>query len=206
MNNPPEIKFSVLRFTLRCTLGALGKENMHLIQTVGYSQIYPFASHSQEIDQVHSLTLGKIIRLNTGYKSAPDNVFFSTEYCAGVENFQCVPHNETPTGSCENLQRKLWTLQQDLEKSKQTCDAKGSVTDATASIDAIDIVLIVLCVLFFLLAGLFLFLFLRAWLLLRRNLLDNVNAQTDVGLELRNKSKKESEIYQNACGDLIISY
>ena len=160
---------------------------------------------SQEIDKVHSLTLGKIIRLNTGYKSAPDNVFFSTEYCAGVENFQCVPHNETPTGSCENMQRKLRTLQQDLEKSKQACEAKRSKTGAAASIDAVDIVLTVLCVLFFLLAVLFLFLFLRVWLLLRRNLLDNVNAQKDFGLELKNKSKKESEIYQNPRGDFIKS-
>lgn len=160
---------------------------------------------SQEIDKVHSLTLGKIIRLNTGYKSAPDNVFFSAEYCAGVENFQCVPHNETPTGSCENMQRKLRTLQQDLEKSKQACDGKRSKADAAASIDAVDTVLIVLCVLFFLLAVLFLFLFLRAWLLLRRSVLDNVNGQKDFGLELRNKSQKESEIYQNAFGDFIMS-
>jgi len=105
------------------------------------------------------------------------------------------------------LQRKLWTLQQDFEKSKQPCDVKRSVTDATASIDAIDIALIVLCVLFFLLAGLFLFLFLRVWLKLRRNrLLDNFNPQTDVGFELRSKSKKECEIHQNARGDSIIPY
>lgn len=159
----------------------------------------------EEIDKVHSLTLGKIIRLNTGYKSAPDNVFFSAEYCAGVENFQCVPYNKTPSGSCENMQRKLRTLQQDLEKSKQACDAKRSKTDAAASTDAVDTVLIVLCVLFFLLAVLFLFLFLRVWLLLRRSLLDNVKAQKEFGLELRNNSKKESEIYQNAFGDFIMS-
>ena len=132
-------------------------------------------------------------------------MFFSTEYCAGVGNFQCVPHNETPTGSCENIQRKLRTLQQDLEESKQTCDAKRSKTRAAASLDAVDIVLIVLCVLFFLLAALFLSLFLRVWLLLRRNLRDNVNAQKDFGLELKNKSKKESENYQNPRGDFIMS-
>ena len=132
-------------------------------------------------------------------------MFFSTEYCAGVEDFQCVPHNETPTGSCESMRQKLRTLQQDLEKRKQACDAKRSKSDAAASIDAVDTVLIVLCVLFFLLAVLFLFLFLRAWLLLRRNLLDNVNAQKDFGLELKNKSKKESEIYQNGFGDFIMA-
>ena len=36
------------------------------------------------------MTLGKLIRMNTGFKSAPDNVFFSTQYCAGVKDFQCV--------------------------------------------------------------------------------------------------------------------
>ncbi|KAJ7374300.1 hypothetical protein OS493_007386 [Desmophyllum pertusum] len=73
----------------------------------------------EEIDQVHSLTLSKIIRLNTGFKSVPDNVFFSTQYCAGVENFQCVPRDETPNGSCENLQRKLRTLGKDLENTSR---------------------------------------------------------------------------------------
>ncbi|KAL9953649.1 hypothetical protein ACROYT_G041099 [Oculina patagonica] len=48
----------------------------------------------EETDKVHSLTLGKIIRLNTGFKSAPDNVFFSTDYCASVKDFQCVPKME----------------------------------------------------------------------------------------------------------------
>ena len=104
------------------------------------------------------------------------------------------------------MQQKLWTLQQELEKSKQACSAKRSVTDATASIDTTDIVLIVLCVIFFLLALLFLFLFLRLRLPLRRNLLDNVDAQKDVGLELRKKSNKECEIHKNARGDFVMSF
>ncbi|XP_020605845.1 thyroid peroxidase-like [Orbicella faveolata] len=49
----------------------------------------------EEIDKVHSLTLGKIIRLNTEFKSAPDNVFFSTDYCSGVTDFQCVPKTDS---------------------------------------------------------------------------------------------------------------
>ncbi|KAL9953645.1 hypothetical protein ACROYT_G041095 [Oculina patagonica] len=49
----------------------------------------------EEIDKVHSLTLGKIIRLNTGFKSAPDNVFFSTDYCTSVKDFQCVPKTDS---------------------------------------------------------------------------------------------------------------
>ena len=43
------------------------------------------------------MTLGKLIRMNTGFKSAPDNVFFSTQYCAGVKDFQCVPKTEIPS-------------------------------------------------------------------------------------------------------------
>lgn len=103
------------------------------------------------------------------------------------------------------MQQKLRSLQHDLNKSKQACDAERSVTDASVSSDATDTVLIVLCVLFFLLAVLFLFLFLRVWLLLRRNLLDNGNAQKDVGLELRNKSKKDSAIHQNKWADFTTS-
>ena len=41
------------------------------------------------------MTLGKIIRMNTGFKSAPDSVFFSTQYCKGVKDFRCVPKTET---------------------------------------------------------------------------------------------------------------
>jgi len=43
---------------------------------------------------VNSLTLGEIIRLNTDFENAPDNVFFSTMHCAGVENYQCSPRKE----------------------------------------------------------------------------------------------------------------
>lgn len=50
----------------------------------------------QEIDKVNSLTLSKIIRLNTGFKSVPENVFFSSDYCASVRDFQCVPKEEDP--------------------------------------------------------------------------------------------------------------
>lgn len=104
------------------------------------------------------------------------------------------------------MQRRLRTLQQNLEKSKQACDAKRSVTDASASTDAIGIVLIVMCVIFFLLTVLFLFLFLRVWVLLRRKLRNNVKAKKHVEFELRNNSKKENEIHQNPGGDLIISF
>ncbi|CAH3032723.1 unnamed protein product, partial [Porites evermanni] len=50
---------------------------------------------TEEIDKVNSMTLSKIIRMNTGFKTAPDNVFFSTQYCASVKDFQCVPKTET---------------------------------------------------------------------------------------------------------------
>ncbi|XP_031575311.1 peroxinectin A-like [Actinia tenebrosa] len=54
----------------------------------------------QEIKMVHGLTLGRIIRLNTNIKNIPDNVFFSTQYCAGVENYQCKPRDPLPL--CRN--------------------------------------------------------------------------------------------------------
>ena len=64
-----------------------------------FSNMFTFLSqlHWQEIDKVNSLTLGEIIRLNTEFKSAPDGVFFSTDYCSGVKDFQCVPKTDSTT-------------------------------------------------------------------------------------------------------------
>lgn len=155
----------------------------------------PFASHTQEIEKVHSLTLGKIIRLNTGFKSAPDNVLFSTDYCASVKDFQCIPHNKTLTGHCDNIQQRLRTLQEDCEKHKQACHANSSVTDASTSNDIIDIVLIVMCVTFFLIAVLFFFLFLRSRIQLRRNM--RADSEKEIGSELKVNSEKQSEVHQN---------
>ena len=36
------------------------------------------------------MTLGKLIRLNTGFDECPDNVFFSTRNCIGVKYYQCI--------------------------------------------------------------------------------------------------------------------
>lgn len=49
----------------------------------------------EEIKDVEETTLGKIIRLNTGFEECPDNVFFSTKNCIGVEKHQCVPKLES---------------------------------------------------------------------------------------------------------------
>ena len=122
-------------------------------------------------------------------------MFFSTQYCAGVENFQCVPRDETPNGSCENLQRKLRTLGKDLEKYKQGCQEKYSVTDASTSNNTIKTVLIVMCVIVFLVAVILLFLFVRVWIQLRR--IRQANADKDVGHELKTPSKIQSVIHQN---------
>ena len=46
---------------------------------------------------VNSLTFSEIIRLNTEFKTAPENVFFSSDFCASVKDFQCVPKEEGPT-------------------------------------------------------------------------------------------------------------
>ena len=48
-----------------------------------------FASF-QEIKQVHKNTLSRIIRRNTKFKNPPENVFFSTDFCRDVENYQCI--------------------------------------------------------------------------------------------------------------------
>jgi hypothetical protein len=49
---------------------------------------------------VHNLTLGRIIGLNTDFKSVPESVFFSTLHCESVENYQCKPR--APSTSCGN--------------------------------------------------------------------------------------------------------
>lgn len=157
--------------------------------------LHPFASRTQEIDKVHSLTLGKIIRLNTGFKSAPDNVLFSMDYCVGVKDFQCIPHNKTLTGHCDNMEQRLQILQEDFERQKKACHAESSVTDASVSNDISHTVLIVMCVTFFLIAALFFTLFLRSWILLRRNL--RAALEKEIGSELRVNFEEESEFHQN---------
>lgn len=37
------------------------------------------------------MTLSKIIRYNTGFDNCPENVFFSSQNCIGVKDFQCIP-------------------------------------------------------------------------------------------------------------------
>ena len=152
--------------------------------------------HLQEIDTIHSLKLSKIIRLNTGFKSSPENVFFSTDYCSSVNDFQCVPHNESETGSCEDMQRTLWTLRQELLKHKKGCDKKSSVTDASTSSNDINTALIVMCVGVFLVAVLLFVLFLRVWLQLRRT--QEAKVEKDAGYELKFNPQKDIDIYQNS--------
>lgn len=37
------------------------------------------------------MTLSKIIRHNTGFDNCPENVFFASQNCIGVKDFQCIP-------------------------------------------------------------------------------------------------------------------
>lgn len=46
---------------------------------------------SDEIKQVEETTLSQIIQYNTGFDDCPENVFFSSQNCIGVRNFQCIP-------------------------------------------------------------------------------------------------------------------
>lgn len=44
-----------------------------------------------EIRMIHNLTLSDIIRRNSGLKNYPAPAFFSSRYCQGVKNHQCIP-------------------------------------------------------------------------------------------------------------------
>jgi len=154
----------------------------------------------EEIDKVHSLTLGAIIRLNTGFKSAPDNVFFSTQYCASVENFQCARHNENLTGRCENIQRRLRSLEQDLRKRKEGCDARTSVTDGdtSSSSGALTTGLVVVCIIFVLVAVVLFVLSLKLWFRLRQPKLKTVYSEDKtVELEMQHQPKKQNLVCKN---------
>ena len=108
---------------------------------------------------VHSLTLGKIIRLNTGFKSAPDHVFFSSQYCEGVKDFQCVPRDNN---TVENFQEKT-------TKQKHSCNRNSAViAENNNSCDALIPVLVATCGVFFFIAIVLFFICLKLWFHFRR--------------------------------------
>ena len=125
---------------------------------------------------IHSLTLGKIIRLNTGFKSAPDHVFFSSQYCAGVKDSQCVPRDNS-TG--ENSQEKT-------TEQKDSCNRNSAVmAENNDSCGALIPVLVATCVVFFFVAVVLFVLCLKLWFHFRRcKVKDNVNAENQSQFEL----------------------
>ena len=42
---------------------------------------------------MHKNTLSRIIRLNTGVQDVQDNVFFASDVCEDVVDFQCVKNH-----------------------------------------------------------------------------------------------------------------
>ena len=71
---------------------------------------------SQEIDYVHSLNLGKIIRLNTEFKDCPENVFFSARHCKDSRSFYQCEKKYHPT---ENIYKENNELMNENEKLKR---------------------------------------------------------------------------------------
>ena len=148
---------------------------------------------------MHSLTLGRIIRLNTGFKTAPDNVFYSTQYCASVKDFQCAPHIENMTGSCENIQQKLKNLERKLAKRKQDCNVRTSVEDTNTSNNSFTTVIIVVCVVFSLAVIVLLVISLKLWFRLQQREPKTIyNAEKNAGLEMDYKKKEQSSAFDNS--------
>ena len=141
--------------------------------------------YRQEIDTIHSLTLSKIIRLNTGFKSAPDNIFFSTEHCSTVTNFWCIPHKETEIGNCTDIQQTLWTLRQELKRQKEICRIESDVSNTTTQQEPPRSALFYISISLALVALFFLALFLRVWIQLRRK--QKAEAEKNVGHELNSR-------------------
>lgn len=139
----------------------------------------------EEIDTIHSLTLSKIIRLNTGFKSAPDNIFFSTEHCSTVTNFWCIPHKETEIGNCTDIQQTLWTLRQELKRQKEICRIDSDVSNTTTQQEPPRSALFYISISLALVALFFLALFLRVWIQLRRK--QKAEAEKNVGHELNSR-------------------
>ena len=79
---------------------------------------------------MEDLTLGKIIRLNTGFKDAPDNVFFATQYCKGVEKHQCVAKDQK---NKDELQKKNTDLENEKRRlSHSLSSAQSELSHARA--------------------------------------------------------------------------
>ena len=75
-----------------------------------------FILTNQEIKQVEETTLSKIIRLNTGFDNCPENVFFSSQNCIGVKDYQCIPRLTT---SSVHFQQEYDEMKREKERMEQ---------------------------------------------------------------------------------------
>ena len=85
------------------------------------------------------MTLGKIIRLNTGFDECPDNVFFSTLNCIGVKNHQCIP---------KPLTSKEYELKEQNSELSEKISDKDKEIDVLISVTSVLAVLCFVCLLF----------------------------------------------------------
>lgn len=78
----------------------------------------------KEVDFVENLTLAEIIRLNTNITNVPRHVFYSTLYCADVQNEHCVHKNTTGNTKIVNCtmdemsNQEIHRLKQKLQASQ----------------------------------------------------------------------------------------
>ena len=149
---------------------------------------------------MNSLTLGRIIRLNTGFKSAPDDVFFSTHYCAAVKDFQCITTNsKNLTGDCVTFQQKLRTLERDLATCTQGSKASSPPKGNNISNNSRTVTLLIFfCVVHLLAATIFFVLFLKLWFKIRRrNLEVPCNAKSNAAFEMNNRNYRKNSSESN---------
>lgn len=148
---------------------------------------------------MNSLTLGRIIRLNTGFKSVPDDVFFSTHYCAAVKDFQCITNSKNLTGDCVTFQQKLRTLKRDLATCTQGSKASSPPKGNNSSNNSRTVTLLIFfCVVHLLAATIFFVLFLKLWFKFRRrNLEVPCNGKSNAAFEMNNRNYRKNSSEPN---------
>ena len=87
---------------------------------------------------VESMSMGKIIRLNTNFKSCPDNVFFASRNCKGVDNHQCIPRS-CMDGNC-------YMQQENMKLSDKVSDQEEVVTGLIVTAVILGILCLVLII------------------------------------------------------------
>ena len=94
---------------------------------------------------VNNLTLARIIKLNTGIKDVPDNVFFSAKLCKTVVNHECVPR---AAASGKNETHKIKKLMEEnailSAASQKSAMALDEANDKSRMLEILCIILGVL--------------------------------------------------------------